>query len=567
MADRQTGGWWWLVALVVFMLEGVTTTSAWGSTYAVYIPLDSSIYTELETLNGLGYLDTYLDEIKPISRVEAARLTLEAEEKVDDSKDAEPLARSLIQTLKTQLREEVGWLENNAEDDQPTMVHSVERLEMQYVFSSGPQRRWRTSAVGTPSDSGINAEEATPLLPNNDGLPTAAGSNEIARWSGWVGFGGFLTGYGEGALAGPLTRTIGGVSRLQPLGSAVVASLGDLAISFGTEEMWWGTGHFDALAQSDNASPFPALRIQNIHPTLLPSVFRYLGQFRYQFFFGQLDGDRYFAHPWIDGEIFSFKPLPTFEFGFTHTIDFGGVHNDNYSIPGFLGRATGFATGSPIGANTNSRGGVYLKFYFPSLRNLGVYQEILGEDNLTKELPPVGRFLPFLAVSYQGGFYLPRLTADGLTDLRFEYAIIEPNYSVHGDSLYWTYEGQLIGDPLGPNASEVDLQVGRWLDLRTKVSADVFYTEQAPGYDTNAPYPAEFYPYPLGKEHSGGIAFDMLRLPRPMRKLGDGLATIRARATVEYGQDLNYHSNTNSVRFLLMFSGAFTPGFASWMWN
>ena len=99
------------------------------------------------------------------------------------------------------------------------------------------------------------------------------------------------------------------------------------------------------------------------------------------------------------------------------------------------------------------------------------------------------------------------------------------------------------------------------------MSADVFYTEQAPGYDTNTPYPAQFYPYPLGKEHSGGLAIDLLRLPRPVRGLGNGLATIRARAAVEYAQGLNYQSNTNSVRFLLMFSGAFTPQFAGWIWH
>ncbi len=552
--------------LAVFFLFAVVGVAV-ASTYVAYIPLDSSIYDEMETLNGLGYLDTYLDEIKPISRVEAARLTLEADDKLANSKQNDPLARSLVHTLKIQLREEVGWLEQNAEDSQPTMVHPVERVELQYVYSSGAQRRWRTSPVGTPEDGGINAQEATPLLPNNNGLPTATGSNEIARLYGWVGFGGFLTGYGEGALAGPFTRSIPGVSRLQPLGSAVVASLGNFAISFGTEEMWWGTGHFGALSQSDNASPFPALRFQNIHPTVLPWIFRYLGQFRFQLFFGQLDGDRYCAHPWIDGELLSFKPLPTFEIGFTHTIDFGGMHNNSYSPLGFFGRATGLHTGSPIGANTNSRGGVYLKFYFPHWRGLQVYQEILGEDNLTKELPPVGRFMPFLAVSYQGGVYLPRLTEDGLTDLRFEYAILEPNYSVHGESLYWTYEGQMMGDPMGPNASEVDIDLGRWLDLRTKVSADIFYTEQAPGFDTNAPYPAQFYPYPLGKEHSGGLALDLLRLPRPLPRLDNGLATIRARAAVEYVQDLNYHATTNSVRVLLMLSGAFTPGWSSWAWK
>ena len=163
--------------------------------------------------------------------------------------------------------------------------------------------------------------------------------------------------------------------------------------------------------RADNAAPFPALRLQNVHPTQLPWILRYLGQFRYQFFFGQLDSDRSFAHPWIDGQVFSFKPLPTFEFGFTHTIDFGGRHNDFYDNLGFLGRATGFNTGSPSVGNTKSRGGIFLKFFFPEVQKRQLYQEILGDDNLNFEVSGIGRFLPFLAVSYQGGLYLPRLTA------------------------------------------------------------------------------------------------------------------------------------------------------------
>ncbi len=548
--------------MLIFALSG----AAVASTYAVYIPLDSSIYNELETLNGLGYLETYLDEIKPISRVEAARLTLEAEGNLEQARRSDPLAHSIIRTLRAQLPEEVGWLEHDAEDNPPTMFRPMQRVEAQYLFSRGDPRQWRTSQTNTPDLGAINATEATPLLPNNDGLPTAPGSNEILRWSGWGGVGGFLAGYGEGSIAGPMTRSIKGIERLQLLGTGVVASFGNLALSAGTEEMWWGTGHFDALSQSDNSSPFPALRVQNIHPLLLPWIFRYLGQFRFQMFFGQLDGERYYSHPWIDGQILSFKPLPTFEFGFTHAIDFGGRYNNNYSMLGFLGRATGFHTGNPANGNTNSRGGVFLKFYFPSLRNLEVYQEILGEDNLTKELPPAGRFLPFLAVSYQGGFYLPRLTRDGMTDLRFEYALLEPNYSTHSVGLYWTYENQLMGDAMGPNATEVDIQLGRWLDLRDKLSADIFYTEQPPGYGSAVAYPYEFYPYPLGKEHSGGAAFDFLRLPLPMRKLDGALATIRARAAVEYVRDLNYQANSQSVRILLMCSLSFTPGWTGWQW-
>src|SRR5581483_5757276 len=455
-------------------------------------------------------------------------------------------------------------------------AHPLERMQLQYIYSDGNPRRWQTSPIGTQQQCCINAEEATPLLPNNDGLPTASGSNEVASLYGWAGAGGFLAGYADGALAGPLTHATSGISRLQPIAAAAVASLGNLAISFGLEQMWWGVGYFNSLSQSNNASPFPALRLQNIHPFLLPWFFRYLGQFRTQFVFGEMNdsGYRYFSNPYLFGQNFVFKPLPTFELGFDHMIMFGGRHNDNYSFGGFLGRATGFDTGNPNNGNTHSRGGLYFRFYFPSLRNSQLYFETMGNDNLAYEVPGVGHFLPFLSVSYLAGIYVPRLTEDGLTDLRFEFEYTDVNEEQHDDSLYWAYEGQLMGTSLGPNATQVDLQLGRWIALRNKLSADFFYTQQAPYCCSNGPsgssgfaFPAAYYPYPLASEHSEGVAFDFLQLPRPLPLLSESLATLRARAAVEYAQSLNYQAHADSVRFLLMFSCALTPGWPSWIWK
>jgi hypothetical protein len=548
-----------LVVLVRLLVIG---TLARGSTYVVYIPLDSPVYEELETLNGLGYLYKYIGEIKPVSRVEAARLTLEGEGQLEDSGHSDPLAQSLIDELRVQLREEIGWLENDAEDRQPTTIHPLERLEAAYIYSHGARRFWDTGGKGANRD--LSATEATPLLPDNDGIATGAGSNEVLRWSGWAGLGGFLTGYGELEASGPFTRSLSGKSRVLPLNAEAVLSLGNFALSLGQEEMWWGIGHFAALSQSDNTSPFPALRIQNIHPTLLPGFLRYLGQFRYQIFLGQLDGDRYNTHPWIDGQIVSFKPVPNFEFGFTHTIAFGGRFNDNYSLAGFFGRALG-ATGSTQSGNTNSRAGAFLKIHFPSLRNLEVYQEMLGEDNRSG---PLGRFEPFKAVSYQGGFYLPRLTKDGRTDLRFEYTILEPNYSIHPQSLYWAYDGGLMGDPLGPNATEVDLAVGRWFgDQRNlrKLTLDTFYTERAPGFDSHAQYPVSIYGPNLAKERSGGLALDVMALP--LSPLHDALASARMRIAVEYVHAANYDCAQNSVRLMLMLSVSLSMDRLKWTWR
>lgn len=567
----------WLRRLIAaaVAVQILIATTARCSTYVVYIPLDSTIYDELETLNGLGYLDTYFEEIRPISRVEAARLTLEAQTNLSTSDHPDALAQALLTALQEQLGEEIGWLETNSEDSQPTMIHPLERAEAQYLYSSGARRQWLTGPNGP-----INAQEQTPLLPNNDGIPTSTGSNEIIRLSGWGGFGGFLTGYAEGAISGPVTHSVSDASRGQLLGAETVLSLGNTAISFGQQERSWGTGHFAQLSQSNNAKPFYALTAQSIHPTYLPWILRYLGPGRRQIFMGQLDADRALSqHPWLVGHILVFKPLPTFEFGITRTIIFGGRNNDHYDLAGFAGRFTGVATGNPASGNTKSRGGVFFKFRLPKLRNLELYQEILGSDNLAYEIPTIGHYMPFLSVAYQGGFYLPRLTADGLTDLRFEYALLPGSYSVqNGNSLYSTYEGQLFGDPLGPNASQVDLEIERWFGLRYRTGVDFFYTEEAPNLSEGAsrfffPANSAFYPYPLTKEHSFGMSFDLMCLPLRLRTASPRLAAMRgligehAKVAVEYADSLNYQPHAHSVRTMILLSGTLDNVLQGWDWR
>jgi Capsule assembly protein Wzi len=544
---------------------------ACASTYVVYIPLSSPIYSELETLNGLGLLDTYLDEVRPISRVEAARLTLEAEHNLEEDPRPEPLARRMITTLNLQLTEEIGWLQRDNEDYLPTMIHPVQSAEAQYLYSDGTRRHWNFGPNGV-----INAQEGTPLLPNNDGLPTSSGSNEIIRASGWAGFGGFLTGYAGGAVAGPLSDSVQGASRGQLLGAEAVVSLGNTAISFGQEEHAWGTGQFASLSQGDNAPPFYALTVQNIHPRHLPWFLRYLGPSRRVLFMGQLDADRaHSQHPWIVGHVLAFKPLPYFEFGFTRAIIFGGRNNDHYGFGGFLGRFTGIATGKPSNGDTKSRGGIFVKFYIPPLRNLELYQEFVGSDNLAYEVPTLGHFMPFLNVSYQGGAYLPRLTEDGLTDFRLEWTLTSPGYSIEsGYSLYSTYKGSMFGDPIGPNATQIDIQFGRWFDgIRYKGDLDFFYTEQAPSlYEGNVHffYPPNsiYYPYPvLTKEHSGGVAFDVSRLAQELAAgSGHMLWDAKGRVAIEYVDRLNF-GEPGSVRALFSLSIGIEPLLKSIEWH
>ena len=529
---------------------------AFASTYAAYIPLDSSIYDELATLNDLGLADSYLSEIQPISRVEAARITVEAESKLSEMQSQNELARSVISELRLQLSDEVQWIENDHEDNLPTMFHPVERIEGEYVLSEGRRRSLNTTAS---NGSGIDFQEGTPLLPNNDGLSTDQGSNEILRWSGWGGVGGFITGYGEGALAGPITDSPRQANRAQLLTGAMVVSLGNTAISFGQEETSWGVSHYNQLSQSNNGQPFPALRIQNIHPGHLPWIFRYLGLYRYQAFLGQLNSGRTFSRPWLSGHAITFRTLPFLEWGVEHTIMFGGSGNNDYSPLGFLGRVTGLATGNSAQSNTNTRFGVFAKAYVHRLRDTQVYGEVLSEDFFNAG-GIRGFKLPFKGPSYTAGIFVPRLTLDGRTTARFEYALTDKEYSIHNDSLYWTYNNALMGSSLGPGAWQVNFEVDRWLNLQSRMGIDTFYTRRQA-------IATPFYSPPTRNSETGyGVALDFLHLPLEISPLANSLGEMKARAGMEYVTDINY-TNTNSFRALVQLSLAFNPAWGGFVWH
>jgi hypothetical protein len=529
---------------------------AFASTYAAYIPLDSSIYDELATLNDLGLADSYLSEIQPISRVEAARITVDAEAKLSEMPSQNQLARSVIGELRMQLPDEVQWIEQDHEDNLPTMIHPLERVEGEYVLSEGKRRALNTT---NSTGAGITFQEGTPLLPNNDNLSTDQGSNEILRWSGWGGVGGFITGYGEGALAGPVTDSPSQANRAQLLTGAMVVSLGNTAISFGREEMSWGVSHYNQLSQSNNGQPFTALRIRNIHPGHLPWIFRYLGLYRYEAFLGQLNSGRTFSRPWLSGHMITFRTLPSFEWGLEHTIMFGGSGNDNYSPLGFLGKMTGLSTGNSQQSNTNTRFGIFGKVYIKQLRDTQIYAEDLSEDFFNAG-GLSGFKLPFKGPSYTAGIFVPRLTLDGRTTARFEYSLTDKEYSVHNDSLYWSYNNALMGSSLGPGAWQANFEIDRWVNLQSRVGVDTFYTRRQA-------IALPFYTPPTRNSETGyGLALNFLHLPLEISPLANSLGEMKARGGIEYVTDINY-TNNNSFRALLQLSLAFNPSWGGFVWR
>jgi len=98
-------------------------------------------------------------------------------------------------------------------------------------------------------------------------------------------------------------------------------------IEWGKDSLWWGPGYHGALLMSNNARPFDMIKISNPRATILPSIFRYLGPFRYNLFCAELDKEAASEHPpdsKLLGMRFDFKPHPLFELGTSYLIHCNG---------------------------------------------------------------------------------------------------------------------------------------------------------------------------------------------------------------------------------------------------
>ncbi len=115
-----------------------------------------------------------------------------------------------------------------------------------------------------------------------------------------------------------------------------------------------------------------------------------------------------------------------------------------------------------------------------------------------------------------------------------------------------------MGDSLGPDASEIDLQLGRWINYQYKADVDLFYTERAP----------RFHELDVSKERSGGFAIDLLQIPAAMDiRSFSILGSLKVRAACEFVHDINWQRGDTSLRTVLLISGSLWPTWASWTWR
>ena len=470
------------ILLACFSAVGILAASTALGASSVNVSLDDWSYDALEKLAGFGLLTSDMKGLKPYTRTEVARLVLEALHKKQESSDKLPdLIENFLRRFQREYKDELaqlGWGEGYAGGN---FLKPVDQVKLRYVYSSGDPRRFTGFPQGT---SKINATEGTSLIYNNEGVIYGQNHNGTLQFSSSTQFLGIFSGYVEPIF---LARQNNGqvnnfdILDAQLLKGYLKVSPWNIEFEVGRDSLWWGQGHHGTLILTDNAPPLNMMKLSNPKPFLLPWIFEYLGPFKYSIILARLEEHRDLPHALLGGMRIDFKPTPNFEIGMSRTWLFGGSGSTNGSFLDYLKILSFLNFGGGDTDATDQLAAFDARLRFPSLRNAELYVEWGGEDSGLK--PNFKEFL-FQDLGYIIGIYIPRLTDDGRTDLRVEYAdnVSERDTSFwYGHTQYftgYTFDGMVLGHPMGPDARDVFGRVTHYLRDDLLLGVDFDYRER-----------------------------------------------------------------------------------------
>jgi len=464
---------------LLFLFVSTVPCGAW-TVASNNIPLDSPAYAWLEKLGGAGLFTTDFRGIRPIARAEAARLLLEAEDNLKKNSGARnnPLVRDIMANLRHVLQREMD-LRCNPQSAPAFDYLPVSTVRLRYFYLDGVPRSYER-LVYDPGDDGVfgigrglrpkyqypnpvqlHGTEGTPMTENNEGIIYRRGSNGDLRFTAEAFAGRWAT-----ALVEPMLLYAVGDGMFQARLNKGYLKVGSDAVELevGRDANWLGLGYRGNITLTNNARNFDQIKLSNPEPILLPWV----GALKYSMILSRFDdvttpaGER---HPYFFATKVSVKPAEFVEVGLNLGRQVGGPGVDN----SFGNLLRGFIGGTNSD-NSNSMAGLELRFRIPQLRNMEIYGEFSGED--------VAAFWPIVE-SYVAGFYIPRLTASGKDDLRFEYffgdAILYANSTFPEGYLY---HNMPIGHSQGGGAEEFYFRYSHWFSARNNLALEYWHGER-----------------------------------------------------------------------------------------
>ena len=455
---------------------------------STYVPLGSWVYPAIDRLAALGYVQTDFIGQRPWTRMECARLLMEADDRsASDDSNTESIAlyRALTKEFALELRREDGASNTGVQ---------VESIYTQMLGISGKPvvdgyhfAQTIVNDFGRPYGEGANSYSGAALRAfagpvafyfrgeyQHSGTviqPSAAAQAAIAQAD-----------FSPGASAGPPSD----VSRFRMIDAYVAFAFKNNQLSFGQQSLWWGPDFGNAMIFTNNAASIPMLRYDRVSPFKLPSFLGALGPMRVQFFIGRLSGQQ-FVHlpdgttlghagvsladqPYIHGLKLTMKPTPNLELSFSRTVIFGGpgfpVTWTSFWHSVFANQSSDFTASDP----GDRRAGFDFAYRVPGIRDwLTLYCDSFADDEAFPPAYPTHS-------AWSPGIYLPKLPYLHKLDFRAEGAITPARlfpgffyFNVHYLNGY-TNGRQLMGSWVGRQGSGFQLWSTYWFSGRNTVT-------------------------------------------------------------------------------------------------
>jgi len=456
---------------------------------SAYVPLESWVYPVIDRLAALGVIHANFDSERPFTRLECARIAAEAAGNTTSS-DVPAYVSAMVTSLQQEFAQESEVWAGDSDN---------KSAELESLYA-------RVSQVSGPIlHDGFHFGET---FYDDYGRPYGQGLNSITGFSGRATSGPlvfYFRGEYQHAAGNPsysqqvesafltadnFTPQLPGVfpstNQFRVLDAYLGVNFAGNQLTLGQQSLWWGPGEAGPLMLSNNSEPLNMIRLNSVSPIEIPGLSKFLGPFRYEAFLGQMDGyhfmfvaqDRQFlgphlgTQPFIQGQRFTFKPTPNFEFGFSRTIVFGGTGFPLTSS--YLFRTT-FSTGNTEAGNPHKpgdrRSGVDFTYRIPGMRDwLSFYVDSYSDD----EISPL--FVPRRAAMHPG-IYLAKLPKVHKVDLRVEGVYTDiPGFGFKGffysNETFrngYTKNGQLLGSWIGREARGIFATSRLWLSPRNSL--------------------------------------------------------------------------------------------------
>jgi hypothetical protein len=412
---------------------------------SVNVPLGHWSYDAIDKLKGLGFIQSDMRGTRPWTRVEVARLIVEADNGFAENSSPEEeggasgrneIIKAILDRLKSEFKADLE--EVSATGGVKSYLKPLEDVYFHYFYGNNDFNLENDKGQKLAEDSNIRLGFST----------------HGALWS-HIGF--YLNPeyrYSDGQFGGndQELKLFEGYAKLEFF---------NVEIEAGKDTLWWGPGRHGSMILTDNAQPLKLVKLSNPKPVVLPWIFKYLGLFKFQWFWTELERNRAVPNAEFMGFRLNIKPAPFLELGASRTYQLGGRGSGVKGITDlnfsdwmkiiFEGNASGDLDVNQI---SGLDGILYLNNldqWVRVIKSVEIWGEYYGEDEAGSWIADIG---------WVAGIKLGDLFLKGTTDIFFEYADnIDPDEGPlwYNNSIYqsgYRYKGEVMGHNMDTEARD-----------------------------------------------------------------------------------------------------------------